>query len=283
MVLGSLISLKAFATSVILPTDRRPPQDQKKLILVYDDSVLGPMGRGTSQYFILQTLKTFSSLVDGDVYQLGRITPSELIAGSKLKETKLLIFPGGRDRPYHQKLKGAGNEKIKTFVKNGGSLLGFCAGAYYFAEEVTFNPKNKDYAVNEKRELGFFPGAAKGPALGDYNPFTSIGVKAAALKLSKSGKTLKVFYNGGGYFEKREKKRKAVEVLALYKNLDQAAIVFMKVGRGRVLLSGVHPEQNPEEIPPFDETYRQVKRKLLPFEGLRKKLLRFFLEKLRIN
>ena len=39
-----------------------------------------------------------------------------------------IVFPGGRDSPYHDKLKGPGNKLIRRFVESGGWYLGLCAG-----------------------------------------------------------------------------------------------------------------------------------------------------------
>ncbi len=47
--------------------------------------------------------------------------------------TALVIFPGGRDLPYHQRLQGEGNARISHYVREGGRFLGLCAGAYYGA------------------------------------------------------------------------------------------------------------------------------------------------------
>jgi len=81
------------------------------------------------------------------------------------KETKLLVFPGGADIPYHQALKGLGNQYIADYVKQGGNYLGICAGGYYGSSFIEFE-QGGPLEVIAERELKFFPGIARGPAYG---------------------------------------------------------------------------------------------------------------------
>ena len=101
-------------------------------------------------------------------------------------------------------------------MESGGSTLGICAGAYYLSQRVEFTPKNRFFHVKEKRELGFYPGTCKGPALGDYHPLNPVGVKAASLLLTNPPQEISVYYNGGGTFPEA-KKFPELSVLATYK------------------------------------------------------------------
>ena len=254
-----------------------------KKILIYDDSSLGPKKRGTSSTSILHSLDSFRSLLDSKKYIFERITPSEIILGNKLKQSALLIVPGGRDKPYAEMLKGKGNQNIKDFVINGGSLLGLCAGAYYFSQRVEFNTQDTRFSVNEDRELGFYPGKAIGPALGDYNPFTNIGLKAAEILIEASQKKTKLFYLGGGYFEKITPLPENIKILARYKKTGRAAIVKITKGKGLVLLSSLHPEYVTKKIISSDDISKEVKKELLPYEDDRIKILKLFLKELNIS
>jgi glutamine amidotransferase-like uncharacterized protein len=243
--------------------------------LVYDDSFLGPIGRGTSLESIKNTLSFFSSIFPN----ISTITPSELKNG-KLQKGDLFILPGGRDRPYHAELKGDGNKILDGFVKKGGSILGICAGAYYFGTEVKFNPKNPQFSVNEKRNLSFYPGAVIGPLFGDknYNPFTSSGVHAASVVFKGESTSQKVFYNGGGYFEALAPLPPHIEVLAIYEENKEAAIVRIQHGEGLVILSSVHFEYNPDTILIPDKKMQIVKKELTPYYSeLSEKIKNLFL------
>ena len=252
--------------------------DSSKKVLVYDDSCLGAVKRGTSLLGIRHTVSSLLNFFPKELIE--RITPSELRSGEKLLTARLLVIPGGRDRPYHKELKGIGNENIRSFVESGGSILGICAGAYYLSQRVEFTPKNLLFHLEEDRELGFYPGTCKGPALGDYNPLEPVGVKAAPLLLRDSSQEISVYYNGGGSFPEA-KKFPGVAVLATYKETGSPAIIKMKVGEGTCLLTGVHLEYPADELAPC-ELKPGVKEELLFFKRERIAFLKHILQELGI-
>lgn len=182
--------------------------------------------------------------------EVRRIGPTEVIQGEWRADAMLFIMPGGADRPYQQALTGRGNEQLRAFVVEGGSYLGLCAGGYYGASRVVFDP-GLPSAVVEDRELGFFPGVARGPAYGygTYDPASSAGAHAAPLKLAQGGRAT-VYYNGGAIFDGSSSSA-AVEQLAWYEDLPgtPAAVVECFVGKGRAILSGVHPEYRERDLP----------------------------------
>ena len=169
------------------------------------------------------------------------ITADELINTPWGKNAKLLVIPGGRDLPYQEKLKGTGNDKIKSFVKNGGIYLGICAGAYYACNDIEFD-KTGDLEICEKRDLGFFPNTAIGPIFGPntykYNSHESAHLLEIVLMNNLS---LHFYYNGGCFF-KNAKISSNTQILARYKDNDEAAIIKCKYGKGYAYLSGVHFE-----------------------------------------
>jgi glutamine amidotransferase-like uncharacterized protein len=168
-----------------------------------------------------------------------RISASSIIEGG-LKEVSLFIMPGGRDRPYHAALKGAGNAQIRSFVENGGTYLGICAGAYYGCKKVEFD-RDFPLEVCEERELAFFSGTAIGPAFGK-GTFEYGSEKGARMaKIGTAGGTLEVYYNGGCFFEGDFTH---VEILARYLDLPNhpPAIIECSIGKGKAILSGVHLE-----------------------------------------
>ncbi len=102
------------------------------------------------------------------------------------KETELLIFPGGRDIPYHHALRGRPNDSIRNFVLEGGKFLGICAGGYYGSAVVEFE-LGHPLEVTGRRELQFFPGVASGPAYGPgkFCYYSLRGAQMATLSLSE--------------------------------------------------------------------------------------------------
>lgn len=161
------------------------------------------------------------------------------------QKTHLLIFPGGRDIPYHNALKGSGNDSIKDFVNSGGNFLGICAGGYYGSALIEFE-KNGPLEVIAERELKFFPGIARGPAygLGKFNYRNEEGAQIAKINLmSCLSVQMAAYCNGGCAFLEAEKYH-PVSVLARYADIEEqpAAIIKCNVGNGLAILSGVHPE-----------------------------------------
>lgn len=153
-------------------------------------------------------------------------------------KTDLVIMPGGRDIPYDRHLKGEANKRLRTFVENGGAYFGICAGGYYGSSEVVFE-EGGELEVIEKRELAFFPGRAIGPVFGKGQFAYNSKQGACEPKLKWQGGTTSTFFNGGCYFEGAEKH---ADVIATYEGINLPAIISCKVGKGRAILSGVHPE-----------------------------------------
>lgn len=160
-----------------------------------------------------------------------------------IKNTKLLIFPGGRDIPYHRALRGIANQNISEFVKQGGTYFGICAGAYYGCASIEFE-KDTNLSVQAKRELKFFPGIARGPAYGTGKfCYTSQQGAQIANLTDRSGNHFSAYYNGGCHFVDADLFNDVL-VLADYSDIKDkpAAVVYCKIGDGRAILCGVHPE-----------------------------------------
>ena len=207
-------------------------------------------------------------------YLVETTTSDEIIQGQWTDTCSLLVMPGGRDLPYVASLQGRGNPRIKTFVQDGGSYLGICAGGYYATSFVEFAKGDPVFEVLGPRELKFFPGTAQGPTFPGFQYDSNAGAKATPILLSQHGSRLvaevwstivaaeltepfSVFYNGGCHFIPKNKLQQkaqtatgqpsnnSFEVLATYnvENVSgQAAIVACRFGKGKVILSGVHFE-----------------------------------------
>jgi len=175
------------------------------------------------------------------------------------EKTNLVVIPGGRDLPYHNHLQGEANRRIRSFVENGGSYLGICAGGYYGASEVIFE-EGGPLEVVGLRELAFFPGRAVGPAFGKgkFAYGTQKGATLAKLKWEKGRSS--AYFNGGCYFEDAHHH---ADVIATYEELDLPAIISCKVGKGRAILSGVHLECEVDEDKPRQLLWNHIHKVLL--------------------
>ncbi len=235
---------------------------KRNIVYIYQDE-------GVSEGSLHQTILTFKNLLKK--YHVTTINSEQVKAGSWTKNAILFVIPGGADLPYVKKLTGKGNDIIKKYVIGGGSFIGICAGSYYGSSYVEFD-KNGSLEVLGKRELGFFKGKAIGPVLAPYNYNTQSGSRAATIHtiLPNIIKTV-VFYNGGGFFE-NAKEYPNTTVVGTYEN-NLPAIILIKHGAGKILLSGVHFEYDPNLLDNSDPYIQKIINSLNKANDSRKMLL----------
>lgn len=236
-------------------------------ILIYADE-------GVSSFSLQETLNTFRELSP----HVKTVGYQKIIEEEWEKETDLLIIPGGRDIPYDRRLKGKGTDKIRAFVENGGKFIGICAGAYFGSSEVIFE-KETPLEVHESRDLKFFPGSAIGtlylPRKFKYD--SEEGVHAS--ELCFNGDSLHLYYNGGCTFYQAET-YPSVTVLATYQDAgNQPAVIHCKVGKGSVILSGVHFEVSPTPLKKEGCT-KGIIEKLEASNAKRKSFISFLINKI---
>lgn len=209
------------------------------------------------------------------------------------RKTALLVIPGGADLPYCKTFNGKGNELIAKYVKQGGKFLGICAGGYYASERCEFEVGDPKMEVSGPRELGFFPGIARGAAFKGFVYELHIGAKAAKLLVNTDalpGSPSEVFnyFNGGAIFIDAGN-YKNVEILAKYadktdvEDTIKAAVVYRKFGKGDVILTGTHPEAIAHSLKPKESdgpNYPGVVSKLTETDHNRRVFLKECLKKM---
>ncbi len=179
-------------------------------------------------------------------YCIRKCSAQELLCSDWEEMTDLLVIPGGRDLPYHQKLFPLATRRISQYVAGGGKYWGICAGGYFGAREIVFE-QGSPLEIFGFRDLGFFPGKAIGPVFGTglFRYESDEGLEAASLEWKSDDLeiTCHTYYNGGCYFEALTEDAN-VRVLGRYADIpgQPAAIVDCRFGRGRAVLSGVHLE-----------------------------------------
>jgi biotin---protein ligase len=197
----------------------------------------------------------------GPQYAVVTVTGDQILKEPWTSSCALLVMPGGADMGYCRILNGEGNRRIKQYVAMGGAYLGLCAGGYYGSAKCEFEvgKVKEGMEVVGSRELAFFAGICRGLAFPGFVYHSEAGTRAAEIKVNKEGfassggtvpEGLRTYYNGGGVFaDATSYKTKGVEVLASYtddlaveSDGDKAAVVFCKVGGGKVILTGPHPE-----------------------------------------
>ncbi|XP_065679752.1 uncharacterized protein LOC136071711 isoform X1 [Hydra vulgaris] len=161
--------------------------------------------------------------------------------------TKVLVIPGGRDLPYTRDITMSAIDNIREFVDMGGSYLGICAGAYFACSQVEFE-KGTSLEVLGYRSLQFFKGIARGSVYNGFKYDSTSGARMVHLQLHHDFNTVNqnsyAYFDGGCEFIPEENFT-LHKTVAFYNDFtDKKAIVLTKFGKGKVLLSGVHPEMD---------------------------------------
>lgn len=168
-----------------------------------------------------------------------------------LKKYDLYIQPGGgQDIPAAYKALGEeGVEAIRSFVSSGKGYLGICMGAYL---------ADKDWIGLINAPLDSEVGRPNADALdeGDYTFSILWGEKEES-----------VYFQDGPYFDNSTKSLGFVPI-AHYLNGD-IAMASYKYGKGKVVLTGPHPEADESWIDVTKPGYIPAKNKMI-------RLLKFF-------
>ncbi|KAL2314975.1 Biotin--protein ligase [Schizosaccharomyces pombe] len=184
--------------------------------------------------------------------------------------TALLVMPGGRDMGYCSSFNETIYRKITDFVKRGGAYLGLCAGGYFGSAVVDFRMPDSDLNVVGKRKLQFFPGTCAGPTFPGFTYDSEDGARRASIivdGMQSSPVHTHIYFNGGGSFLETENYSN-VKVVARYQETDfekSAAIIYVKVGKGNVVLTGIHPEFSAEGSPILDKRDEKTRLELLSY------------------
>ncbi len=83
-------------------------------------------GNGAAQGCVQDAVEAIK--IDKDM-SVSIITSADIISGA-LKNYQVLILPGGGGSRQMSDLGYAGCNEVKSFIKNGGGIVGICAGAY---------------------------------------------------------------------------------------------------------------------------------------------------------
>lgn len=156
----------------------------------------------------------------------------EMVSGVDLNELcDLLVLVGGASSEYLHYIGNHAN--IRSFVENGGCFVGFCAGAYYASSTMRWEGNVYDYP------LELFTGEAAGPYL-PWGSLATINLNPEISFHSDFPDAVEMWYFGGPCFTGFHEAN--VDILARYNANGEAAVIAFNFGRGRVLLSGPHPE-----------------------------------------
>jgi biotin--protein ligase len=213
-------------------------------------------GSGTSDRSVREIPQTITAALEtlGLTAEIKLVKPEDLDKPSAFEDLGIFIIPGGADLHYIKSLSGERNKRIDNYVRAGGRIIGFCAGAYYLSKSVEFD-KGGPLEVLGERETPLFLGTARGPVFGPYHYGSDEGGSIVELELcpeafpDSSFSSVKVYFDGGCEFVNAAEQPN-VTVLARYTRREKsAAIIEVRHGLGKGLLFGPHPELNLKSSP----------------------------------
>ncbi|MDA1195097.1 MAG: BPL-N domain-containing protein [Planctomycetota bacterium] len=182
--------------------------------------------------------RSIAGALEGEGWRVEVLDRSRL-CDEYLVDLDALVLPGGWAPFQRDAAEREGLAAISKFVTRGGRCLAICAGAYLLSARVRWQGDWFPYPVGlfDGEAHGPVPGLAEWPAAGAVRVAVSAQGRARGLGALS---THDVMYYGGGSFSGGTE----VQVLAEYPD-GTPAIVSRKVGRGELVLSGVHVERDP--------------------------------------
>lgn len=145
-----------------------------------------------------------------------------------LAQAKVWIQPGGEALDVLTTVNTTHMRSLREWVSRGGSYIGLCAGAFLADSTVD--------DANTIAGIGLIPGTTY-----DYLPTKD----STVLPISWANRVQMMYFQAGPAFRIKPGYEQSVQVLARYPDGTPAAIQF-RYGKGKVILSGPHPEATPD-------------------------------------
>lgn len=204
------------------------------------------------------------------ITQVDTVIQTMLLGGNPLDENGILLYPdgaprfrmvymnGGKAANHGRSLTDAARRNFQTFVRNGGSYVGSCAGAY-LACKYTFVAAKDSLALRTEnyRYLALWPGCTRSCQLDNSWTDVTIDKGSPLLKYYDFGgdrQVDSVRHNGGNFADTEHVWPEGTEVLARYDTRGREGLKLDLTGlpviwalkesdtSGRVVSCGSHPE-----------------------------------------
>ena len=238
--LGQDPKTKLWKQAALIWRPRQPmpviERGQKPLrVAIFDD--YGSFGRG-----VPRCLELLSKRAELQVETLN----AEALAQGRLRQFQIVIFSGGSGGKQASSLGLAGRTEVRDFVQQGGGYLGICAGNYLACRGFSWGLGILDAKTKSSRW-------ARGS--GDLL-IEAVGQGRQTLGLPAGLCSIR-YANGPVFAPAADPGIPDYEVLALFRSefalnkapvgaqIHSPAMVRGHLGRGRVLCSSPHPEQQP--------------------------------------
>lgn len=204
------------------------------------------------------------------ITQVDTVIQTMLLGGNPLDENGILLYPdgaprfrmvymnGGKAANHGRSLTDSARRNFQTFVRNGGSYVGSCAGAY-LACKYTFVAAKDSLALRTEnyRYLALWPGCTRSCQLDNSWTDVTIDKGSPLLKYYDFGgdrQVDSVRHNGGNFADTEHVWPEGTEVLARYDTRGREGLKLDLTGlpviwalkesdtSGRVVSCGSHPE-----------------------------------------
>jgi glutamine amidotransferase-like uncharacterized protein len=164
---------------------------------------------------------------------------AEYVNHRDLEHIDLFYFPGGSAGPYVRNITSKGKEKIRNMISAGSGYIGTCAGGMFAAEIQIW--KGTRYTWGN---LNIFKGNAIGPIPEIYD---DPGIGMCQVNLHKPHPitnahpdSMWIMYYTGPFFVGESATN--TNVIGTYATTGRPALVAFEYGKGRVFITGPHPE-----------------------------------------
>lgn len=180
---------------------------------------------------------------------------------------RLFVIPGGNYTKMADELKPLAPRIRKLVLEEGSSYLGICAGAIAAAQNSLLMCMKKFVANQPNPEQEMFEMTIQGRMhlqlySGNCCYFDVPGGEThGTQEVRKYSKSYHLYFNSGVFFPSAPTEPHARALLTYtsytfsgwyqnktYENIVPVAAVTQRVGKGRLLLSGVHPEIGPDTV-----------------------------------
>lgn len=177
------------------------------------------------------------------------IFPQHLLRHT-LKDYDILILPGinDEDSAYPTLLPSAKMEVLKQAIEQDGLILWtFCASSYYMFEEISY--QKRDGTFKTCQGSGLIKGAAhhgfRHITRRQFNRSPWNDYILAGIHVEGHQELLRSLNINGPTLLPSPKENELVHQFMKYSNIEGAAGVIKKMGRGMLIALGVHPELSP--------------------------------------
>lgn len=164
---------------------------------------------------------------------------ADYINNNSLDDFSIICFPGGDMYQYSQDISASGKEKVREYVRSGGGYIGICGGAYFASETVIWQGNQLPMTP-----LGLFKGSAEG-TIDAIVPYPQRGMCQVNIVDTEHAITHSIstpqwiLYYWGPVLKPGASE---VTILGKYNAVNQPAILAFEYGKGRVFITGTHPE-----------------------------------------